>query len=62
MISHGFKIPYNPLLLSLILITSIEVFFGLKFVPNFRLKICPKTFRPKWSFVKSVPGVRPAIA
>jgi hypothetical protein len=27
-----------------------------KFDQNKRMKICPKSLRPKWSFVKSVPG------
>jgi hypothetical protein len=32
------------------------VAFRLKFVQNLRTKICPKSFRSKGSFVKSVPG------
>jgi hypothetical protein len=31
--------------------------FWMEFFPNFEAKKCPKTFRPKLSFVKSVPGV-----
>jgi hypothetical protein len=30
---------------------------------NLMLKICPTTFRPKWIFIKSIPGVRdPLVA
>jgi hypothetical protein len=31
--------------------------FGLKFAQFSKIKICPKTFCPKWRFTKSVPGL-----
>jgi hypothetical protein len=31
--------------------------FGLKFAQYSKIKICPKTFCPKWRFTKSVPGL-----
>jgi hypothetical protein len=37
----------------------VVVVFRLKFVRHFRMKICPKSFRPKWSFDKSIPVVGP---
>jgi hypothetical protein len=30
-----------------------------KFLPILRLKIYPESLRPKWSFVKSIPGYGP---
>jgi hypothetical protein len=36
--------------------SNTYIVFWWKFVQNFSLKICPKSFRPKWSFVESIPS------
>jgi hypothetical protein len=35
-----------------------NLIFGWNLYLLYKMKICPKTFRPKWSFVKSIPGCR----
>jgi hypothetical protein len=48
--------PLNPKNVS----TSVKYFFLSEISQIFiasRYKICPKTFRPKWRFIKLTPGV-----
>jgi hypothetical protein len=38
----------------------LSAIFGSSFTHYTRIKDCTKTFRPKWSFIKSTPGLEPA--
>jgi hypothetical protein len=56
MILYGYKILQNTGLSSTILKLFLYAALGTKSVTNLRMKICPKRFRAKWSFVESIPA------
>jgi hypothetical protein len=51
-LQHCIKMPHNPRLLSILISQSYIWCFGWIFFLNLRIKINPKRFGPKWSFVK----------
>jgi hypothetical protein len=40
---------------------NLSVVFGWKFSQSLKMKMCPKSFRPKWRCIESIPDVRDAL-
>jgi hypothetical protein len=54
---YCFLVPLKSRIVSISVKLFLSAIFAWHFICQTKMKICPKKFRPKWSFMKSIPGV-----